>query len=61
MNDEIEITIKLEKQPCKEFGSICTGCALRVGIFNCANRSLCPNTKEENVNWKISDRANLKK
>lgn len=61
MTNEIEISVKLEKQPCKKSGSICTGCVLRIGILHCANRELCPNTKEENVNWKIADRAQLKK
>ena len=52
----MEIKLKLEKQPCNG-KSICEGCVLRVDIFFCANRDLCPNTKEENVNWKIATRA----
>jgi predicted Fe-S protein YdhL (DUF1289 family) len=57
MKDKITITAQLVKHPCMDPNSICKGCFLRIGILGCANRSLCPNTKEENVNWQLAERV----
>jgi hypothetical protein len=53
----MKVIATLEKQPCPDPDKICVGCFLRVGVVFCANRAICPNTKEENVNRKLSDRV----
>lgn len=55
MTDTIKVSIELVKTPCVS-SNVCEGCVFRVGRFLCMNRSLCPNTKEENVNWNIASK-----